>query len=82
MYYTRDMENTEDPTPRPASAAEIVGHVLGDLACNDHGVNRQAALRSERILEVIGLARRHPDLYTTDAGRDRCRQGRRPRSGC
>lgn len=61
------MENAEDPTPRPASAAEIVGHVLGDLARNDHGVNRQAALRSERILEVIGLARRHPDLYTPDA---------------
>ncbi|OZB89765.1 MAG: hypothetical protein B7X41_01080, partial [Microbacterium sp. 14-71-5] len=61
------MENMDDPAPRLASAAEIVGFVLGDLARNDHEVNRQAALRSERILEVIELARRHPDLYTADA---------------
>lgn len=61
------MENTDDLAPRLVSAAEIVGHVLGDLARNDHEVNRRAALRSERILEVIELARRHPDLYTADA---------------
>ena len=61
------MENTDDPAPRLASAAEIVDLVLGDLARNDHEVNRRAALRSERILEVIELARRHPDLYTADA---------------
>ncbi|GAB6858490.1 HNH endonuclease signature motif containing protein [Microbacterium xylanilyticum] len=61
------MEPTDEQTPRHASAAEIVGHVLGDLARNDNEANRQAALRSERILEVIELARRNPDVYTHDA---------------
>lgn len=61
------MENSDGSVPRLASAAEIVNLVLGDLARTDHEVNRQAALHSERILEVIELARRHPDLYTADA---------------
>ncbi|MBS1698991.1 MAG: HNH endonuclease [Actinobacteria bacterium] len=61
------MKQTDDQTARRASAAEVVGHVLGDLARNDSEANRQAALRSERILEVIDLARRNPDVYTHDA---------------
>lgn len=53
--------------PTPLTAAEVASILLDDLTCTDIEANRQAARRSERIVEALELARQHPEIYTHDA---------------
>lgn len=61
------MEEPIDFDPAPLTAADVASILLDDLTCTDNEVNRQAARRSERIVETLDLARRHPEIYTYDA---------------
>ncbi|MFT4158061.1 MAG: DUF222 domain-containing protein, partial [Microbacterium sp.] len=55
-------------SPVPAvSARGVVRGLLEDLACLDGEVNRVAARRAERVVEVVAFARSHPEVYTRDA---------------
>ncbi len=61
------MELLDDFDPVPRTAGDVVAVLLDDLTCTDNEANRQASLRSERIVEALELARRHPEIYTHDA---------------
>ncbi len=61
------MDPSTDFDPAPFSAADVASILLDDLTCTDNEANRQAARRSERIVEALELARRHPEIYTHDA---------------
>lgn len=61
------MEEFADVDRMPLSAVEVAAVLLDDLTCTDNEANRQAARRSERMLDAVGLARRHPEIYTHDA---------------
>lgn len=61
------MEHITDPDASPLSATATAAMLLDDLTCTDNEANRQAARRSERIVETLELARRHPEIYTHDA---------------
>lgn len=61
------MEQITGPETLPLTAAEAAVMLLDDLTCTDNEANRQAARRSERIVETLKLARRHPEIYTNDA---------------
>jgi hypothetical protein len=51
----------------PLTATAVASILLDDLTCTSNEANRHAARRSERIVEAIDLARRHPEIYTHDA---------------
>lgn len=61
------METSIDSGAAQPTASDVVTFLLDDLACADHDANRLAALRSERIVEALEMARRHPEIYTHDA---------------
>ncbi|MFK4763027.1 hypothetical protein ACI3KS_19040, partial [Microbacterium sp. ZW T5_45] len=61
------MEQPTGPDVLLLTAAEAAVMLLDDLTCTDNETNRQAARRSERIVETLELARRHPEIYTNDA---------------
>lgn len=64
------MEHFLDTATAPLTATDVVSILLDDLTCTDNEANRQAARRSERIVEALELARRHPEIYTADADPD------------
>ncbi|MFT4258529.1 MAG: DUF222 domain-containing protein, partial [Microbacterium sp.] len=51
----------------PVSPREVASILLDDLACLDIELNRVAARRAERVVEVVAFAARHPEVYTFDA---------------
>lgn len=61
------MEEFADVDRMPLSAVQVAAVLLDDLTCTDNEALRQAVRRSERIVETIKLARRHPEIYTHDA---------------
>jgi hypothetical protein len=60
-------EITDEIDLSPLTAADVASILLDDLTCTSNEANRQDARRSERIVETIELARRHPEIYTHDA---------------
>lgn len=60
----------EDLDLTPRTPRDVLSVVLDDLTCTDNEANRQASLRSERIVAAVDMARRHPELYTYDADPD------------
>lgn len=71
LFYTvsmnRPVEFDEIIDVTPLTATAVASILLDDLTCTANEANRQAARRSERIVETIELARRHPEIYTHDA---------------
>ncbi|MFE6736397.1 DUF222 domain-containing protein [Microbacterium sp. NPDC057650] len=65
----------EEQAPVEVSAAEMLGFLLDDVSVAEFEVNRQAALRMERMLEVCETARRCPDVYAIGADPDMAERG-------
>ncbi|MDR2997892.1 MAG: HNH endonuclease [Microbacterium sp.] len=69
------MDLVEEQAPVEVSAAEMLGFLLDDVSVAEFEVNRQAALRVERMLEVCETARRCPDVYVLDADPEMAERG-------
>ncbi|MGB3373759.1 MAG: DUF222 domain-containing protein [Microbacterium sp.] len=51
----------------PQSADDVLGVLLDGVMCSEQDANRHSARQSERIVEAVEFAMRHPEIYTVDA---------------
>lgn len=57
--------------------AFVAARILDGLQEDDVALNQRAVRRAERIVEVVDLARRHPEIYTVGDGPDAVDHSRR-----
>ncbi|MGN7859589.1 DUF222 domain-containing protein [Microbacterium sp. 22303] len=55
----------------------VAARILDGLQEDDVALNQRAVRRAERIVEVVDLARRHPEIYTVGDGPDDADHARR-----
>ena len=73
----------EEPVDDGASRVMVVdetflaARILDGLQEDDVALNQRAVRRAERIVEVVDLARRHPEIYTTGDSPDGADHARR-----
>ncbi|MGO3191296.1 MAG: DUF222 domain-containing protein [Microbacterium sp.] len=64
------MDEYDDVDDRPRDAAFFIESALDDLQCADIDLNRYAARRAAQIADAVTLARRNPEVYVFEHGRE------------